>query len=237
MPSEQETPRIGILCWEAGSAPRGLDQLESLIGNSTNPASYAFPVRFCRVKGANIHTILENPDRGVLASMIEEAKRMSRDGIRAITTSCGFNAVFQNELADALDVPVFTSSLLQVPLAQKIVGAGGEVCVITAKKAALKAEHLAAAGIRRTDNLHIRGLEDRPQWSRIFTNPDEDLDVEAVRGEVVEAARDELRRHPKIRAYVLECTDLPPFAAEIRARTGLPVFDFITLVNYIYSTI
>lgn len=237
MPFEQEKPRIGILCWEAGSAPRGLNQLEALVGNSTNPDSYAFPVRFCRVKGANIQTILENPNREVLTTMIEEARRMSSEGIRAITTSCGFNAIFQNELADALDVPVFTSSLLQVPLVRKIVGAGGDVCVITAKKAALKDEHLAAAGIQRSDNLHIRGLEDRPQWSRIFTNPDEDLDVEAVRREVVEAAQDERRRHPKIRAYVLECTDLPPFASEIRARTGLPVFDFITLVNYIHSTI
>lgn len=237
MSTEIVSPKVGILCWEAGSAPRGLDQLESLVGNSTNPDSYAFPVRFCRVKGANIHTILENPDRGVLATMIDEARQMSSEGIRAITTSCGFNAIFQKELADALDVPVFTSSLLQVPLAQRVVGSGGDVCVITAKKAALKTEHLTAAGIHRTDNLRIRGLEDCGQWSRIFTNPDEDLDVGTVRKEVVDAARDELRRHPKIRAYVLECTDLPPFAAEIRRRTGLPVFDFITLVNYIHSTI
>lgn len=54
------TPLIGILCWEAGCSPRGLAQLETLPGNSTNPETFDFAVRYCRVKGANIHTILES---------------------------------------------------------------------------------------------------------------------------------------------------------------------------------
>jgi hypothetical protein len=228
---------IGILCWEAGHVPRGLVQLESLVGNSTNPDSYAFPVRFCRVKGANIHTILENPSREVLETMIAEAQAMAADGVRAITTSCGFNAIFQEELAEAVDVPVFTSSLLQVPFAQKIAGRKSEVAILTAKAAALKPEHLAAAGITRTDNLHIHGLEGCPQWSKIFTSPDEDMDLAAVRKEIVGVALEAVRSRPQTRAFVLECTDLPPFAEEIRLETGLPVFDFITLVNYAYAAL
>ena len=82
--------RIAVLCWEAGHVPRGLVQLESLIGNSTNPDSYPFPVRFCRIKGANIRTVLENPDKKVLKNMIEESKKLISEGIAAITTSCGF---------------------------------------------------------------------------------------------------------------------------------------------------
>ncbi len=228
---------IGILCWEAGQVPRGLVQLESLVGNSTNPDSYAFPVRFCRVKGANIHTILENPSREVLETMIAEAQAMAADGVRAITTSCGFNAIFQEELAEAVDVPVFTSSLLQVPFAQKIVGRKSEVAILTAKAAALKPEHLAAAGITRTDNLHVHGLENCAQWSKIFTSPEEDMDLEAVRGEILGVALEALKNRPATRAFVLECTDLPPFAAEIRDVTGLPVFDFITLVNNVHASL
>jgi len=228
---------IGILCWEAGHVPRGLVQLESLVGNSTNPDSYTFPVRFCRVKGANIETILENPSPVVLQAMIAEAKAMVADGVRAITTSCGFNAIFQEELADAVDVPVFTSSLLQVPFVQKMIGFRGEVAVITAKAAALKPEHLAAAGITRTDNVHVHGLEKCTQWSKIFTSPEEDMDLEAVRGEILGVALEALKAHPRIRAVVLECTDLPPFAEEIRGVTGLPVFDFITLVNAVHASL
>ena len=102
--------KIGILCWETGHVPKGLMQLESLVGNSTNPASYDYPVRLKPVLGANVHTVLENPDRQVLARMIADAKDMAADGVLAITTSCGFNAIFQEELASALGLPVFTSS-------------------------------------------------------------------------------------------------------------------------------
>ena len=228
---------IGILCWEAGQVPRGLVQLESLVGNSTNPASYSFPVRFCRVRGANIETILENPSPVVLQTMIAEARDMVKEGVRAITTSCGFNAIFQEELAEALDVPVFTSSLLQVPFVQKIVGQKGEVAILTAKAAALKPEHLAAAGITRTDNVHVHGLEGCAQWGKIFTSPEEDMDLETVRQEILGVALEALDRHPRTRAFVLECTDLPPFAAEIRGVTGLPVFDFITLVNTVHASL
>lgn len=235
--SKIDKPEIGILCWEAGQSPRGLVQLEALKGNSTNPDSYNFPVRFYRVKGANIHTILENPDTTVLARMIEAGKEMVREGVKAVTTSCGFNAIFQKELSEGIGVPVHTSSLLQVPLVQLMLGSHRDVCIITAKKAALKPEHLTAAGISRTENLHIYGLEHCPQWSRIFETPNEDLDVEAVRQEVVGVAMDALREHPHIGAFVLECTDLPPFAEEIRAKSRLPVFDFITLVQYVYSAL
>lgn len=228
---------LGILCWEAGAMPRGLAQLESLVGNSTNPASYSFPVWMYRVQGANIHTILENPSPKALEAMIAAGKEMAAGGVRAITTSCGFNAIFQKELAAALPVPVFTSSLLQVPFVQRIIGATAKVCIITANGSALKPEHLAAAGIERTDTLVIRGLEQCAQWRKIFEAPDEDMDLPAVRGEVVGVAVEALREDPAIRAFVLECTDLPPFAADIRKATGLPVFDYISMVHHVLEAI
>ena len=229
--------KIGILCWEAGQVPRGLVQLELLIGNSTNPQSYAFPVRFCRVKGANVKTVLENPSREVLQNMIVEAKAMVADGVRAITTSCGFNAIFQNELTEAVNVPVFTSSLLQVPIVQKMVGPKGELIILTANKAALKQEHLRAVAITNTTNLHIYGLEACNEWNKIFSSPDKDIDLNIIREEVVGVALKIYKAYSHARAFILECTDLPPFSEEIKNVTGLPVFDFITLVNYVYSAL
>ncbi|MBW6493789.1 MAG: aspartate/glutamate racemase family protein [Burkholderiaceae bacterium] len=237
MTQDRQTARIGILCWESGHVPNGLQQLETLVGNSTNPASYDYPVRFHPVRGANVHTILENPDREVLRTMIGDAGAMVAEGIRAITTSCGFNAIFQQELAAALDAPVFTSSLLQVPLVQRILAPASEICVITANAGALRPEHLAAAGIQDTDSLHILGLEECPEWNRIFAQPDSDVDLAVIEQEVLGTALRALERHPATRAFVLECTDLPPYSALIRRRTSLPVFDFITMVNYLHSSL
>ncbi|MFA5622165.1 MAG: aspartate/glutamate racemase family protein [Thermovirgaceae bacterium] len=226
-------PKVGILCWEEGHVPRGLAQLESLKGNSTNPDTYDFPVRFCRVKGANIQTILESPDRKVLQEMIREARLMVSDGVRAITTSCGFNAIFQKELASSLDVPVFTSSLLLVPLVHAMLGPKAEIGVITAKKAALRKEHLEAVGIHEEIPLRLFGLEECPEWGKIFTDPDEDISLETVETEVTGTAREAIRQYPGIRTFVLECTDLPPFSESIRKTTNLPVFDFIGLVEMV----
>ena len=213
----------------------GLMQLETLVGNSTNPASYGYPVRFHRVRGANVHTILENPDRAVLATMITDAQAMAADGIRAITTSCGFNAIFQQELAAALGVPVFTSSLLQVPLARQMLGPDGEIAILTANSAALRQDHLSSVGIADRGGLHILGLERCAEWNRIFAEPDAEVDLAAIEREVVGTALRALDEHPRIRAFVLECTDLPPYAATIRARSGLPVFDFISMMNYVHA--
>jgi hypothetical protein len=236
-PKPFEAAKIGILCWEKGQVPKGLMQLETLVGNSTNPASYGYPVRLCPVLGANVRTILENPDPAVLLTMIDDARRLVADGIKAITTSCGFNAIFQKELAAAVSVPVFSSSLLQVPLVQQMQGPSGEICILTAKASALRAEHLVSVGIAKADGLRICGLEACQAWNTIFTDPEAEVDLKAIEREVIGTALNALEKHPNIRAFVMECTDLPPFSAAIRSQTGLPVFDFITMVNYLHSTL
>jgi len=237
MANESEAAKIGILCWETGQVPKGLQQLETLVGNSTNPASYRYPVRFNPVRGANVHTILENPDQTVLRTMIADAQAMASQGIKAITTSCGFNAIFQRELVANLDVPVFTSSLLQVPLARQIHGPASEICILTANAGALRAEHLTSVGIASMTGLHVLGLEQCREWNRMFAEPDAGIDLDVIEQEVLGTAIQALKEHPQIRAFVLECTDLPPYSAAIRRQSGLPVFDFISMVNYLHSVI
>jgi hypothetical protein len=162
---------------------------------------------------------------------------MASQGIKAISTSCGFNAIFQQELAQTAGVPVFTSSLLQVPFARQIHGLQSEICIITANANALGPEHLKSVGIENLEGLHIIGLEQCAEWNKIFARPDAEIDLDIIEQEVLGAARRAVEAHPAIRAFVLECTDLPPYSAAIRHQSGLPVFDFITMVNYLHSTI
>lgn len=229
-----EQPKIAILRWESGHVPQGLLQLETMPGNSTNPASYPFPVKLVEVKGANTDTIILHPSRKVLADMIEISRRLVKeDGIRAITTSCGFNAIFQRELADAVDVPVFTSSLLQVPFAQAMVGKDRAVGIITANGSRLTEEHLRCCGITEEMHVFVAGLEEAKEFNKIFDQPDEAFDIEAVTEEVLGAARRLVREHPEIGAIVLECTDLPPFARRIREELDIPVFDVNSLIGHV----
>lgn len=228
-------PQIGILCWEEGKVPKGLRQLEELKGNSTNPASFDFPLYYSRIEGANLHTVLEKPDEIVLQKMIVESNSMAKIGIKAITTSCGFNAIFQRELAQQVSVPVFTSSLMQIPLLQNMIGFQ-DIGIITASKNLLSQEHLQQCGVNDFDHIHIEGLDDCKEWQKVFDTPEAEIDVQAVEEEVLKKVL-HLKDQRNIKCLILECTDLPPFANRIRKETGLPVFDFVTMTNYIQQSI
>ena len=230
----KEKPKIAILRWEEGHVPAGLMQLETMPGNSTNLKSYPFSVKLVHVQGANVETVITHPSRKLLADMIRISRKLvEEDGIQAISTSCGFNAVFQKELAEALDVPVFTSALLQVPFVHSLIGKDKAVGVITANKSALTKEHFHACGITDDIPVEVMGLENAKEWSKIFENPDEEFDMDVVAEEIIGVARNGVAQHPEIGAIVLECTDLPPYAAKIRETVNLPVFDFSSMMGYI----
>lgn len=230
----EQKPKIAILRWETGHVPEGLMQLETMPGNSTNPLSYPFPVKLVEVPGANADTVIIHPSEQVLENMISITRRLAaEEGICAVTTSCGFNAVFQTALAEAVDIPVFTSSLLQVPFVQQLIGSKRTVAVITANKSSLSPAHMHACGITDDMNVMVLGLENAKEWSKIFEQPDVKFDMDAVSEEIMCVARRAVAEHPEIGAIVLECTDLPPYAARMREELGLPVFDINSLVGHV----
>ena len=182
----ERKPKIAILRWEQGITPPAFMQLEQMPGNSTNLDSYPFPVKLVEVKGAGVETVITNPSKKLLADMIELSRKLvEEEGIEAITASCGFNAIFQEEMAAALDVPVFLSSLLQVPFVQTIVGKNKAVGVVTAKKDSLTKEHLRQCGIGDDVNTVVIGLEHNPEWNKLFDGSNAEADMAVVEKEIV----------------------------------------------------
>lgn len=105
------------------------------------------------------------------------------------------------------------------------------VGVLTAKSSALSAEHFAGVG---ADNVPVvvMGLEDTEEFAAvILRNERNEMDLSLVEDEVMKAAKLLKAKAPDIRSVVLECTDLPPFAASIQHALKLPVFDIITLAE------
>ena len=49
--------------------------------------------------------------------------------------------------------------------------------------------------------------------------------------EHVRVARRLVSDHPDVGAIVLECTNMPPYADDVRRALGLPVFDIVSLVT------
>src|SRR6059058_4382685 len=93
-------------------------------GDVGNAATFPFPVRYRRVSGADPDLVVRRGAEGLLPAFVQGARALEGEGVGAITTSCGFLAKYQQELAAAVRVPVFTSSLLMVPLVHRLLPAG-----------------------------------------------------------------------------------------------------------------
>jgi Asp/Glu/hydantoin racemase len=206
-------------------------------GNIAHPDTFSFPVIYKRVKGAYYQTVVVHPQTEVLVAMIEASKELEREGVKAIMTSCGFNAIFQGELANAVDVPVFASSLIQVPLVYRMLSKDQKVGIITADRECLTKEHLRGVGITEETPVCILGIEDTEEFSRIRADPKAVLDVGKFGQEIVEVAKRLVKGDENVGAIILECTDLPPIAATIRRAVGLPVFDIVTLADMVYESL
>lgn len=231
-----ECATIGILGWEIGEQVT-LAQLEQMPGNICHEATFDFPILYQRVKGAHYETVVKHPSQEVLTNMIAVAQEMEKNGVRAIMGNCGFNAIFQTALADAVKIPLFSSSLLQVPMVLKMLAKEQKIGILTADKACLTDQHFSSVGIHNLSRICIEGIENTSEFSKIRKDSNASFNDEKFREEVIEVATNLLKTNPDIGAIVLECTDLPPLAGEMRRLFGLPVFDIVTLAHFIYESL
>lgn len=206
-------------------------------GDMGHAGSFEFPVRYYRVPGANPDRVVRQQAAGLLPAFIAGARALEREGVGAITTNCGFLVTFQRELAAAVSVPVFTSSLLLVPLVHRMLAPGRRVGILTVHAPALGPEHLAEAGITPDLPVVMAGLDTEKEFTRVLLGDELELDVDAARDEHVRVARRLHAAHPDLGALVLECTNMPPYTADIQRATGLPTFDILALVRLAHAAV
>lgn len=218
-----DTP-IGVLCLESlFPKPRG---------HLRNPRTFDFPV-VCRVvEGVDIPRLLFNPTPELVEPFIEAARQLERDGVMAVTGSCGFLARYQEEIAAAVNIPVFMSSLVQVPMVRVLHGPDCKIGVLTASASALTPAHFQKVGAN-IDDVVIKGMEGFPEfWETIIEGKRHDFDMDKLEQEVCQAAR-ELQQQNNLDALVLECTDLSAFAQAIQGVVKRPIYDIDSLVEYV----
>ena len=206
-------------------------------GDMGNATTFPFPVRYHRVTGASPDRVVRKGAEGLLPNFVEGARALEREGVGAITTNCGFLVKYQREMAAAVSVPVFTSSLLLVPLVHSMLAPGRRVGVMTVNSVSLGPEHLAGAGIGPDIPLAVAGMEGEKEFTRVMLGDELELDPELCREEHVRVARRLVGEHPDIGAIVLECTNMPPYTADIQRETGRPVFDVTTLVRMAHDAL
>ncbi|MDQ6670885.1 MAG: aspartate/glutamate racemase family protein [Chloroflexota bacterium] len=223
------------------AAPVGILLLDARFPRPPGDIAYAetfdFPVVYRVVRCATPSRVVEDGAAGLVDAFCEAARSLEADGVRAICTSCGFLALHQPSLAAAVSVPVFTSSLLQVPTLLAALPPARKVGVLTISAHSLTPTHFAAVGVSDLDRVVIAGLEEAEALYRPIIDNRGPLDVDAAAAQVVDAAVTLAEAHPEVAALVLECTNLPPYAARVQRATGLPVWDAITLVRWVHAAV
>ena len=204
-------------------------------GNVGNASTFPFPVRYKVVKEASIERLLKKRDKSLIQPFIEAAIELQEEGVKAITGACGFMALFQREVSDAVDVPVFLSSLLQIPFVYQITKR--KIGIITADSKSLTHDHFISVGVSKEVPLAIKGMEDQKEFREAILEEKGSLNSELIEREVVEVAKRLITENPDIGALVLECSDLPPYAHTIQKEVNLPIFDFTTMIQYVHTAL
>lgn len=204
-------------------------------GDVGNPKSYSFPVLLQVVPAATVSRVVISFDQSLVEVFKQCARKLVEQGAVAITSSCGFLSVLQADIAQAVTVPVFLSSLIQIPLAYSITQR--RIGILTAHSEKLTEEVLRRAGVSNHIPLAIRGLEEIPEFKKAILDGEPHLDKEALEREIVNSACQLVKDYPDIGCFVLECHNLAPYSQAIQRSTQLPTLDIIDFAEYVYSIV
>jgi hypothetical protein len=202
-------------------------------GDVGNPSTWPFPVRYTVVRDASPERVVRGGARGLVDAFAAAGRALAAEGAAGIITTCGFLALHQRELAQALPVPFASSSLMQLPLLARTLPAGGRPGVVTIDAASLTERHFAAVGADPA--TPVVGVDPAGAFAQAILGDLPSLDTAAAEREILAAGERLVAEHPDVAAVVLECTNMPPYASGLRKRLGLPVHDMVSFGCWFYA--
>jgi hypothetical protein len=195
-------------------------------GDIGNAATWPFPVHYKVIPAATPDNVVRGDASPLLGAFIDAGRELLELGCDGIATNCGFLVPFQTEMSRALGVPVASSSLLQAPLIRMSLPSDQTLGILTISSETLTTAHLDAAGIPHDTPVGGTGAGSH-FTTRVLGDADE-IDFDQARADNVNAALRLVHDNPNIGAILLECTNMVPYAADIRRATGRPVFSIYT---------
>ncbi|WP_449278906.1 aspartate/glutamate racemase family protein [Leucobacter sp. GX24907] len=209
-------------------------------GSVENATTFKYPVHYRAIPEATTETVLQpGADEKILNALIEAAQELEAAGCRAIIGGCGYFGNYQPQVRAAVNIPVFMSSLLQLPFILNSIAPEKKVAVLCADATVLPdADALVHAGITDRSRLVISGgkLPEVPEMDLVLTNQGGYNPAQLER-ELVAAARKLVAEDPSIGAVLMECTLYPAHSRAIAEAVNLPVWDFVTMIDWVESAV
>lgn len=206
-----------------------------ILGDIGNPDTWPFPVKIRIVPDASPQRVVREGAAGLLDAFCDTASDLIAEGADGIGTTCGFLSLFQDDIAARCSVPVATSSLLQAPFIQRLLGPRKRIGILTISADSLTEAHLTAAGV--PPGTPVMGTEGGREFTRAILNDEPTLDVDLARQDILDAGAQLLAAHPDVGAILLECTNMAPYSKPLQMATGVPVFDIYTFLTWFQSAL
>lgn len=207
---------------------------DRIVGDPGMPGTFPFPVFYGVVPGSYRDLIQGSQD--ACDRLCTAARDLESQGVSAIAGDCGLMALYQKQLAQSVRVPVIASSLVLLPLAERLVGEHRKIGVLTGHSGLLNERHLAGAGADAS-RLVIQGMENEPHFSQVVIEGKARQSYTLMRRDVLRAADKLLSGKEDVGAILLECSNLASFGAELTQALGIPVLDCGLAVRLLFRMI
>lgn len=204
-------------------------------GDSDHPGSFGYDVYYRCVPGLTFEMCQSGQFTELVERRFADAiKHLEARGASAITGDCDFMMAFQVLARKIASKPIFMSSMVQCPIIAASLDPDDDILILTANSESLKPQKeilLTSCGFDVSkERFHIHGCEDVPGFEAVSLG--QKVDVEKVQPGILQLVKGIIKEKPEIRAILLECTELPPYADALRYHTGLPVWDAITAADF-----
>ena len=197
-------------------------------GDTANVTTYDYPVLMKVVEAADVNLVTHG-DKSIEKDIVAAAQELERMGVKAISSNCGFMLHYQDAVRNAVNIPVYMSSLLQLPTIARSMRSDQKIAVLTAWTDRLTPEVLRLSGL--PDDVEV--VTNSIQTTSEFLNMGvEDLDTNAFGNRLEEAARELFNSNDNIGALLLECAVYTPYASRLQKAFNVPVYDFISLIDF-----
>ncbi len=211
-----------------------------ILGDVDFPGSFGFPVEYEVIEGLTFEMCQKGELDDTIRKRLQAGiRRLEQRKVAGISGDCGFMMQYQDFVRKQTDLPVFMSSIIFAPVILPMLGPSDKVAILTANSVALNPAlpgMLDAIGLKgQEDRFVVVGCQDVPGFEAVAEG--RKVDPVKVGPGIEEIARRTLVEHPEVKAFIYECTELGAYGNRVRAATGLPVFDAITLLDFFHLSV
>ncbi len=204
-------------------------QYPRMAGDVGHAETYRMPVQFEIVPGLTADRLIHHFDTDIVAQVQTTIDHLRA---RAVVGGCGFFAAVHRQIRELTPIPFLSSSLLQVPWLRMLYG--DPIGILTIDADALNDHYLKDCGFSRDDpGVVVQGIDPDSMFARVYFENRNHFDSDVMRDSVVEAARALIDTAPNVRAVVLECTNMAPFARSVQNVVRVPIYDIQGLAHFV----